>query len=219
MKEYSNIIETLVSIFTIQNGVAKVLLIRKRNDPYRGYWVMPGDFLDIYTTIEQNISRLLLDLIGLDNIYLEQNKLYSKINRDQDHRVIAASFIGIVDSTTVELKMKKNKEIEMKWFPIDEIPKLGYDHSLIVEDCISALKTKIRSFKMMRQFFPSDFTMPELQRAYEQILHITFDRRNFQKKMKNLQILEDTGEKNDKTNGRPAHLYQFKEEKLEEVIF
>jgi 8-oxo-dGTP diphosphatase len=89
---------------------------------------------------------------------------------------------------------------------------MAYDHEQIVVDSIEHLKKKIVNSNVLKSLFPSDFSLPELQNVYEQLLNKDLDRRNFRKKFINLGLIEDTGYKNESNAGRPAKLYRFKEE-------
>jgi 8-oxo-dGTP diphosphatase len=218
-KEYSNIVETLISIFTIDKGKLKVLLLRKKTEPYKGYWTLPGGFLTDTETLEDNISDVVFDKCGIPNLFIEQAHVFSEINRNPDERIIACSFIGLIDSKSIEIKREERSNIESSWFTIDAIPKMGYDHEIIIENAIEHLRKKIVNSNVLKSLFPSDFTLPELQRVYEQILGQELDRRNFRKKFINLGLIEDTGYKNEGANGRPAKLYQFKEEIKERNLF
>ena len=210
-RNYNNYFETLISIFTIDKGELKVLLLRKKTEPYKGYWVLPGNYLRNDETLEGNITDAVLDKTGILNVYLEQCYTFSNLDRDPDARVIATSFIGLVDSKSVEIKREERPEYETAWFSIDELPKLGYDHENIISRNIDYLKKKIVNSNVLKSLFPSDFTLPELQHVYEQILGKTLDRRNFRKKFIGLDLIEDTLEKNTGFNGRPAKLYRFKD--------
>lgn len=211
-----NMIETLISTFTIENGIAKVLLLRKKIDPYKGYWVLPGSILTNYETLEDNIIDVISDKLGTDSLYIEQSKVFSKLNRNHDNRIIACSFIGIIDSITIKLNKDDSDRVEMEWFPIGSIPKLGYDHEEILNESINHFRKLISDVEIMRKLFPSDFTLPELQNAYENILNKKLDRRNFRKKFINLGLIELTGDKSEGSNGRPAKYYSFKNTEIEE---
>lgn len=218
-RNYNNYLETLISIFTIDKGQLKVLLMRKKNEPYKGYWILPGNTLRCDETLEDNITDAVLDKTGLLSVYIEQCYTFSNIDRDPDARVIATSFIGLVDSKSVEIKREERPEFETAWFSIDELPKLGYDHEIIIKRNIDYLKKKIVNSNVLKSLFPSDFTLPELQRVYEQILGKQLDRRNFRKKFIGLDLIEDTLEKNIGFSGRPAKLYRFKDEIKELDLF
>lgn len=218
-RNYNNYLETLISIFTIDKGELKVLLMRKKTEPYKGYWILPGNILKNDETLEDNVTDAVLDKTGLLNVYIEQCYTFSDLDRDPDGRVIATSFIGLVDSKSVEIKREERPDFETAWFSIDELPKLGYDHENIIKRTIDYLKKKIINSNVLKGLFPSDFTLPELQHVYEQILGRELDRRNFRKKFISLDLIEDTLEKNVGFNGRPAKLYRFKEEIKELNLF
>lgn len=214
--EYLNIVETLASIFTINKGELKILLMRKQSEPYKNYWILPGDILPKHQTTEENLQKAIYGKMGLPEIEMEQCQIYSNLDRDPDDRIIALSYIGLVDSTLVELKREPRPEYITEWFSIDSLPKMAYDHEEIIQGSIEYLRKKLLNSTVLKCFFPSDFTLPELQRLYEQILGKTLDRRNFRKKFISLGLIEDTGYKNEGTAGRPAKLYRFKD-KIEEV--
>ena len=210
-KDYVNYLETLITIFTVDKGEVKVLLVRKSDDPYKGYWILPGSMLKNTETLEDNITDAVLDQTGLLSVYLEQCYTFSNLTRNPEDRVIATSFMGIVDSKSAEIKREERPEIVSEWFPINNIPKMAYDHEEVIRRNIDFLKKKIVNINILKILFPSDFTLPEIQKVNEQILGKTFDRRNFRKKFIALDLLEDTNEKNIGFNGRPAKLYRFKD--------
>lgn len=218
-RTYNNYLETLISIFTIDKGDLKVLLLRKKTEPYKGYWILPGNALRNDETLEDNVTDAVLDKTGLLSVYIEQCYTFSNIDRDPDGRVIATSFIGLVDSKSVEIKREERPEYETAWFSVSELPKLGYDHENILARNLEYLKKKIINSNVLKSLFPSDFTLPELQNVYEQILGKKLDRRNFRKKFIGLDLIEDTLEKNTGFNGRPAKLYRFKDEIKEINLF
>ncbi len=211
--------EKILKIYTVEKGELKILLERKQTEPYKGYWTLPGKELNEEETLEENINAILEEKIGTANIYIDQHHTYSEINRKPDERVLATSFIGIVDSKTLEIKKENITETDLQWFSISEIPKMAYDHKEILNDSQELLKTKIINTNVLKNLFPSDFTLPELQNIYEKIMNVELDRRNFRKKFITLGLIEDTGYKNEGGSGRPAKLYKFKEDIKEINIF
>lgn len=210
-REHNNIVETLISIFTVDKGDLRVLLIKNKVDPYKGYWILPGSPLKNNETLEDNITDAVLDQTGLLKVYIEQCYTFSNLTRYPDSRVLAVSFVGLVDSISVEIKCEDREEYESEWFNVSELPKLGYDHDDVIKRNIDYLKKRIVNINTLKSLFPSDFTLPELQKVYEQILDKKIDRRNFRKKFISMDLIEDTGEFNIGCNGRPAKLYRFKE--------
>lgn len=218
MKEYNILVETLIGIFTVDHGNIKILLTRRDKEPYKGYWTLLGNDLKNTETLENNVTDVVIEEASLSNISIEQCHTFSNLDRGNDERKIAIAFIGMIDSKTVELKTQDNIN-ELNWFNITDIPKTGFDHDIIIKYMIDNLKKKLLSTSSLRIFFPSDFTLPELQKVYEQILDKELDRRNFRKKFIAMDLIEDTGYKNDGFNGRPAKLYKFKDNLVEKDLF
>ena len=156
--------------------------------------------------------------LGLKDIHLENCGIYSELKRIPVERVIGSSLTGIIDIDSFNIKRKKNIE-SFAWFSVDEIPKVVYDHDQIIMDASKYIRKRLRQIDFLKHLFPSDFTLPELQMTYEQIIGKSLDRRNFRKKIISLDILEDTKYKNEETNGRPAKLYRFKDEIEGEMMF
>lgn len=210
-ENYYNKIEVLVNVFTVDKGILKVLLLRKDDEPYQGYWMLPNGLLYNNETIDNCANDIVYEMTGLRDIKLRQSNVYSSIDRIPNNRIIADALVGLVDSTTVKLENRKSY-FECKWFDINSIPKTVFDHSVVISDAIDYLKEKILKSNVLKGLYPSDFTLPEIQKLYEQILGKKLDRRNFRKKMLNLDLIEPTGYKNTGFNGRPAILYKFKDD-------
>ncbi len=209
-KRYINQIEVIVNLFTFDKGKLKVLLFRRSEDPFKGYWMLPSNLLMVSETIEECASYTINEMAGLDNIYLKQCNVFSKIDRLPNDRIIGNSLIGLVDSQTIGFK---NSNYESAWFTYDELPKMVYDHSEILNDSIEHLKTELKKVEVLKKLFNNCFTMTELQKIYEIIYGKKLDRRNFRKKILSMNIIEPTGDKNINGTGRPAELYQFIEQK------
>lgn len=209
-------LETVINIFTVEKGMLKILLQRKNNDPYKGYWKLPNEILEKNETLDENVEKQLNKILGISEIYKEQCYTFSEINRNPNERILATSYISLIDSKTIEMKQEENIQKESQWFNIQELPKLAFDHKEIVESALKELKTKLININILKKLFPSDFTLPELQNIYESLMNKKLDRRNFRKKFINLGLIEDTGYNNIGGSGRPAKLYKFKEN-IEEI--
>jgi len=209
-------IEALASILTIIDGEFKILLMRKKTEPYKGYWVLPSELVEKDATLEETIDGCVSSKLGLNRLEFEQSRAFSALDRNPSKRIIGFSFVSIVDSRTIET-LETNDSLD--WFAIDRLPKLGYDHSDIVLESVEIIKHKLRESTTLKKLFPSDFTLPEIQRMYEQVLEHDLDRRNFRKKFLNADLIEETGDKSLGNNGRPAKLYRFKEEIESKLLF
>lgn len=220
LEQENNIkLEVLTNIFIVEKGTLKILLERKKEEPYKGYWMLPGEILKNTETIENTLEKVLQETIGTTEVYKEQNYTFSEINRNQNTRLLATSYITLIDIKTKELKTSNKEDKEIQWFTINQLPKLAFDHKQIIEKAQELLKTILSNSTVLKKLFPSDFTLPELQNIYESIMNIRLDRRNFRKKFINLGLIEDTGYKSEGRSGRPAKLYRFKENIKEKNLF
>lgn len=215
MDSYNNIIETMISIFTVVDGNVKVLLAKKKEEPYKGYWVLPYSYLTNQEVLENKVNSLIINQTGLSRVKFEHDSVFSDLDRNPEARVIGISYVGFIDVVSAKLN-SNDKDSEFEWFNIKMLPRLAYDHRKVLESAIDYLKRNISNSKIILHLFPSDFTLPELQKVYEQILDKKLDRRNFRKKFINTEIIEDTGYKNEGFSGRPAKLYRFKDN-IEEI--
>lgn len=217
---YRNIVESVMCLFSADEGVVKVLLTRKKNEPYKGYWCLPNDTVSVEETIEENIKSLMNEQYQYSNFYMEQSGTFSDLNRDPENRIIGVSYLGLIDSVRAFIMHPEMEEIdEVAWFPIRNLPKIGYDHEEIILKAISDVKKELVNIEVLKQLFPGDFTLTEIQKVYEQVLGIELDRRNFRKKFLSFNVIEETGEKTEGHNGRPAMLYRFKENVKNKNLF
>lgn len=209
-------IHVITSLFTVEQGVVKVLLIKRNNEPFYGDWVLTGGALYNNETLEEGAKRELKEKTGIDNVPLKQFKAFGKIDRSPVMRMVAIGYIGIIDSKRVNILRKTRNTTDANWVPIDKIPHLGYDHNEILESAIEELKKDIINSNILKSLFPDGVSIPELQKTYEAILGRTFDRRNFRKKILSLNLLEDTNELGRFEGNKPAKIYRFKE-KIDEI--
>ena len=202
-KSYYNVIEVLVNICAASDGKLKIFLRHKQNDPYRGYWLLPGSILSTDQTLEESADNTIVTATNFPSIFLIEGKTFSDLDRDPLERIIACTFIGIT------VKSLTNNP-EMKWFDINELPKMAYDHEAIAKENIEELKRQIliNHNNILLKLFPNDFTLSELQHFFEYIMGRELDRRNFRKKLIDSKIVIETGEKIN-TAGRPSKLYIF----------
>lgn len=202
-KSYYNIIEVLVNICAVSDNKIKVLLRRKKNEPYKGYWMLPGDILSNVQTLEDCAENVVVNSINFPNMFLMQSHVFSSLDRDSEERIIACSYISLTVKEVVNVS-------DMEWFDISELPKLAYDHESIIKMSFDDLKRKVirNDDNILFKLFPNDFTLSELQSFLENVLGRTLDRRNFRKKLLTENIVVETGEKVN-TAGRPSKLYVF----------
>lgn len=209
-------IHVLATIFTIDKGIVKVLLIKRKNNPYNGYWGLIGGAVYNNETLDTAMKREIYEKTTLKDINLYQANIFDKIDRSPIYRMICISYIGIIDSKKVSIKKITEKTENADWFDIREVKNLAYDGDDILKKNLETLKVLILKTSILKNFYSGYFTIPELQKTYEIILEKKLDRRNFRKKILNL--LESTGKEVNLNGKKPANLYKFKEEITEENV-
>lgn len=210
-----NIIESLLIIYTEDEGKLKVLLKKNEEEPYKGYWIIPGEKLTDETTLEDNPKLVFNNITNINIDDIRPAGIYREIDTENE-RIIELTYITITDKNVVDLKKEESSE----WFDIDELPKIGYNHSEIIEKATHDIKEKIiyNSDNIILELFRNDFTLSELQTFYENITGKSVDRRNFRKKLLAQNLVIDTGEKTTVSAGRPGKLYVFNKENIKGKI-
>ena len=205
---YINQLEIIINLFTIENGMIKILLLKRTEEPFKNYWFLPSNLLMTSETIEECAKATIYEYTNFEYIDLIQCNIFSQIDRLPNERIIANSLIGIVPNIVLN-HHRYRKNIECEWFPINDIPKTVYDHAKIIEDAITFLKKQICDHHLIQNFLEEDFTLPELQSIYECAYGKKLDSRNFRKRMLATGKIIDSGEKVKKETGRPPRLYHF----------
>lgn len=203
-------IHLISTIFTVEKGITKVLLIKRSNEPFKDYWALPGGALYNNENINDGLKRELREKTGIENIKLDMVNVYGKLDRSPVMRMVAISYMGVIDSNRVNILKETLKTSNADWFNINDIPMLAYDHNEILNDSIDKLKSKIFETDILKNLFNEEFTLPELQKVYETILNKSFDRRNFRKKLINDGVIIDTNKVINFEGKKPAKLYKFK---------
>jgi len=212
-------IHVVSSIFTVDKGICKVLLIQRKNEPFKGKWSLVGGALYNNETLEEGMLREIKEKTNIADIQLILSNNYSRVDRSPLMRMIAVSYIGIIDIKKANLITQTLKTENAMWFSIDDIPDLAYDYNEILTDAIALLKTRIVSSDILRSLYPDGFTLPEIQKVYEAILDKDLDRRNFRKKMLSLGLIKDTNKTIRFEGNKPAKLYKFKKEIIDKNVF
>ena len=209
----------ITSLFTVDKGDVKVLLIKRKNEPFKDKWALQSGALYNDELLADGAARELEEKTGIKNQKLKMHNIFDAIDRSPVQRMLGIGFIGIIDWKKVELQKKTGKTNDADWFNIQNIPSLAYDHNDIIKDSLEELKRLILSSDILKGLFPSGFTMPELQNVIETILQIKVDRRNFRKKILSLNLIEDTNKEIVFKGKKPAKLYTFKKKIEKKNIF
>ncbi|MBQ5722557.1 MAG: NUDIX hydrolase [Bacteroidaceae bacterium] len=201
-------------IFGFDGERLQVLLIERGIEPFKGRWAFPGGFIKMDETAEEGALRELKEETGMENAFIQQFHTFSNPLRDPRERVITIAFYALV--RILEVK-GGDDAASARWFPLDEIPALAFDHDHMLRMATQRLRQEIHFHPIGFELLPEKFTLRELQSLYEAILGITFDRRNFAKKMLHLEILNELDETVWPTPKREAKLFSFNAGKYEEL--
>ena len=179
-------------IFTYDDWKLKVLLIRRGAEPCKNMWAFPGGFLKTDETAEQGALRELVEETALTpSSPIVQLGVFSDVDRDPRERVITIAFYALVKHADV---LGGDDADEAAWFPVDELPPLAFDHEKIFKAAMEKLRRDIHFQPVGFDLLDSYFTIPDLQRLYEAILGVKFDRRNFQRKILASGILDEVSD-------------------------
>ena len=117
---------------------AKVLLIQRGDDPYKGCWAFPGGFMNMDETTEQCAIRELEEETGLKVAELRQIGAYSKVDRDPRGRTITVAYLAIIDKPLPVIG--QDDAAQAKWWPLSSLPQLAFDHEEIIKEAITHYK-------------------------------------------------------------------------------
>lgn len=197
-------------IFTVEKGIVRVLLIKRKNEPYKDMWGLVGGALYNDEDLEDGLKREVFEKTGIQDIDLKLCNVFGRVDRSPVMRMVGISYLGVLDFNRVRILKDTMKTSDADWVEIDKIPSLAYDHNEILTDALEKLKVEILRSDILKSLFPDGFTFPEIQKTYESILKRTFDRRNFRKKLLSLDLIEDTQKEVTFEGRKPAKLYRFK---------
>ncbi|MDH3527002.1 MAG: NUDIX hydrolase [Gammaproteobacteria bacterium] len=201
-------VTTDIVIFSLRDNELKLLLIKRKGEPFKGKWALPGGFVQLDEDLEAAANRELAQETGVSGVYLEQLYTFGQPNRDPRERVITVAYYALIPSDRLTLTASTDAEA-VGWFGMDELPKLAFDHETIVETAHQRLVAKLDYSTLAFQFMPEEFTLTELQAVYEIILRADIDKRNFRKWVLALERVEESGEYRRQGAHRPAKLYRL----------
>jgi len=204
-------------IFGFDEGDLKVLLIKRGEDPFLGEWALPGYFVHASENIDDAANRILEELTGLKNVFLEQVKTFGKVDRHPSGRVLTVAYFSLVK---IENYLIQSAGIALKarWHRVSDLNKLAFDHLEILQVCLQRLKILVRIRPVGFELLPPNFTLTQLQHLYEAVLDTRLDKRNFRKKLLAMDLLVDMNESQDKVAHRPAKLYRFDKKRYQLLI-
>lgn len=214
-------------IFGFHESELKVLLLKWKKGP----WCLPGGFVKKGESLEESVDRAVKQRTGLDNIFFRQFHVFSDPDREKRkeefhyapkggwmmERFISVGFYALVEFSKVSAEGDMFSE-ECTWWDVNAVPKMVFDHNDIFQKALHVLRMSLNDHPIGYELLPAKFTMPELQKLYETILDRSLDRRNFQKKMLALGILERLKERKVGGAHKAPYLYKFNKAKYDKAL-
>ncbi|UII25678.1 NUDIX hydrolase [Fulvivirga maritima] len=214
-------------IFGFDNGQLQVLLIKRGNN--NGALALPGDLIRNNENLDEAASRVLFELTGLRNIFLQQLRAFGNPERLEGNsdiqwlnsmrekpqaRVITIAYYSIVKPGKLHPKPSSFAS-EVNWMPVLELPELAFDHNMIISQALDHLAASLKKEPLLAfEMLPRKFTFRQIQKLYEEVLNKKIDKRNFRKKLQTADILIPLNEKEVGVSHKPARYYQFDKKKI-----
>lgn len=201
-------------IFGFQEGRLKLLLQRRNIEPFKGEWSLMGGFVKENESVDDTAKRVLYELTGMHDVYMQQVGAFGNINRDPGERVISVAYYALinVDKFNQSLCTKHHAY----WEDITQIPNLYFDHKEMIIKAHEILKQKVSCEPIGFNLLPTLFTLTQLQALHEAVLGENIDKRNFRKKVKEMSFIEKTSSIDKTTSRRGAYLYRYNDRAYKE---
>ncbi|WP_116108087.1 NUDIX hydrolase [Lewinella sp. IMCC34191] len=215
MKAYDQQSRLLVAvdciIFGFKEGKLNLLLIRRDFEPRRGEWSLMGGFLKEDESLDDAAARVLKELTGLTEVYLEQFRAFGEVNRDEAERTVSVGYYALVEQPVVDKQL--SRDYAAHWVSVDDIPPLVFDHREMVAAALRRLRHRATHEPVGFELLPEKFTITQLQALYEGIFGTSIDAGNFRRRLRKMDYLERLAEKDTSGSRKGAWYYQFKSER------
>ena len=206
--EYSKVwVSVDCIIFGFDEGKLKVLIGRRQMDPGRGEWSLYGGFVAADESLDDAARRTLYELTGMKDVFMRQVETFGRVNRDPGERVISVAYYALINVKDYSEELQKEHGVE--WVSSDELPHLYSDHNEMVDKAWRLMMQKIRTEPIGFKLLPELFTLTQLQRLYEAVVGHEIDKRNFRKRIKEMDFIQKTDKIDKKGSKRGAYLYRF----------
>jgi 8-oxo-dGTP diphosphatase len=198
-------------VFGYRDGTLYVLLVRQKFGLLAEQWVLPGGFVGNEEPLLAAVHRELYEETGIEPKYLEQLYTFGDdVQRDPRFRTVSVAYFALVNPDHLQLTTINTTDAhDARWFPLHELPALGFDHGVMIERAQHRLQTKITYQPVGFDLLPTEFLFSDLEQLYTAIWQREIDRRNFRKKMLSFDILEPIDKISRGGSGRPAQFFRF----------
>lgn len=196
-------------LFQITDGRLQVMLIERHREPFAGMRALPGVYVHKGETTRQAFDRAVGTKAGIESkqlAFVRQLQATDTVARDPRGHAVSIVYVGL--GHTLESVVSAETEAP-QFFSVNKLPKLAFDHAKIIASAKEHLKTEAMHTNVLFSLLPKEFTLTQLQTAYEIVLARQLDKRNFRKKLTMLDLVEPTNNLQKDGAHRPARLYRF----------
>ncbi|AIM38772.1 NUDIX hydrolase [Sphingobacterium sp. SG20118] len=203
-------------IFGFTGESLEVLLIKRDFEPERNKWSLMGGFVQTNESPEGAASRVLKQLTGLENVYMEQSNVFGEPNREKTNRVVSISYFALIDKNQYTHIL--NDAYEAHWFPLRDHPDLIFDHNQMISAAQNRLRMKAALYPILFELLPEKFTIPQIAALYEAVYNMELDKRNFSRKLLSSGLIIKLKEKDKENSKKGAYYFKINTEIYKEKI-
>ncbi|HSN09979.1 MAG TPA: NUDIX domain-containing protein [Hanamia sp.] len=203
-------------IFGFDGQEIKLLLIKRGFEPEKGRWSLMGGFVQPGESFEVSAQRVLKQLTGLENVYLEQLYAFGDPHRDPLERTASIAYFALIDISKYEKQLSDNFHPE--WFSLKKVPPLIFDHKEMIQMAKEKLRYKAAFHPVLFELLPAKFTLPQLQNLYEDVYESHMDKRNFSRKILSTGLLLKQKQKDKEGSKRGAFYYKLNKKKYRNMF-
>lgn len=209
-------VDSIIFGFNENESELQLLLLKRNFEPEKGNWSLMGGFVSPEEDLDKAAQRIVAQLTGLNDVYMEQLYAFGKTGRDAGGRIISVAYFSLISINDHDRELVKKHGAS--WMALSDMPKLIFDHNEMVDKALRKLRIRALTQPIGFELLPEKFTIPQLQRLYEAIYRLPFDKRNFRRKLLSMQLLEKLEEKEKETSKKGAFYYRFNQKKYEELL-
>ena len=219
-KYYKGEPKLLVSVDCIvlgfENKKLQLLVGKRKVEPYSGKLSLYGGFVRENESLKEAANRVLFQCTGINHISMRQVGAFGETDRDPGDRVISIAYCALINVSDYDHKLLE--ENDLQWVDINKLPELFGDHIEMVQLALSQLRKLINKDPLGFNLLPELFTLTQLQNVHEAIMGAEMDKRNFRKRIKQIDFIEKTKFIDKVTSKRGAALYRINKQAYTDAL-
>ncbi len=194
-------------ILGFEDNQLKLLVGKRKLEPGSGKLSLYGGFVRQDESLKEAANRVLFQCTGIKDVYMQQVGAFGETDRDPGDRVISIAYCALINVTDYNNHLLE--KYNLQWVKLNQLPELYGDHRSMVQIALAQLRKQINTEPLSFSLLPDLFTLTQLQHVYEAILGEEIDKRNFRKRIKQIDFIEKTDLIDKLTSKRGAALYRF----------